>query len=139
MKSNTEITASGDETAADSPEVVALKAQIAAAEEKMLWAGLPTTPEFDALVALKQKMGLLRSDAVICARRQVLTDAVIKEHEAVVAEAIAKVDKQWEGKDKRLPDYREQRAAAISAAAAANGTTAKLIAAGSHMIEAPTN
>jgi hypothetical protein len=135
----TEINETETSPAADSPEVVALKAQIAAAEEKMLWAGLPTTPEFDALVALKQKMGLSREDAVICARRQVLTDAVVKEHEAVVAEAIAKVDKQWEGRDKRSPDYREQRAAAISAAAAANGTTAKLIAAGSHMIEAPTN
>jgi hypothetical protein len=135
----TEINETETSPAADSPEVVALKAQIAAAEEKMLWAGLPTTPEFDALVALKQKMGLSREDAVICARRQVLTDAVVKEHEAVDAEAIAKVDKQWEGRDKRSPDYREQRAAAISAAAAANGTTAKLIAAGSHMIEAPTN
>jgi len=133
------MTATIEKTSGDATEVAELKKQLAAATEKMLWAGLPTTPEFDALVAQKMKMGLSREDAVICARRQVLTDAVVKEHEAVVAEAIAKVDKQWEGKDKRLPDYREQRAAAISAAAAANGTTAKLIAAGSHMIEAPTN
>ncbi len=128
-----------EETSGETTEVAELKAKIAAAENKMLWAGLPTTPEFDALVAQKMKMGLSREDAVICARRQVLTDAVVAEHEAVIDAAVAKVDKQWEGKDKRLPDYREQRAAAISAAAAANGTTAKLIAAGSHMIEAPAN
>ena len=134
MKSNTEITASGDETAADSPEVSELKAKIAAVEEKMIWAGLPTTPEFDALVALKQTMGLSREDAVICARRQVLHDAVVAEHEAVVDAAVAKVNKQFEGKDKRSPEYKEALANAKSEATAKNKTGEKLVNAGSHQL-----
>ena len=56
-----------EETSGETAEVAELKAKIAAAEDKMLWAGLPTTPEFDALVAQKMKMGLSREDAVICA------------------------------------------------------------------------
>ena len=128
-----------EKTSGETTEVAELKAKIAAAENKMLWAGLPTTPEFDALVAQKMKMGLSREDAVICARRQVLHDAVVKEHEAKVTAAIAAVDEQFKGKDKRLPEYKEARTAAISAAAAANGTTAKLIAAGAHQLNAQTN
>jgi hypothetical protein len=119
----------------DSPEVSELKAKIAAVEEKMIWAGLPTTPEFDALVALKQKMGLSREDAVICARRQVLHDAVVAEHEAVIDAAVSKVNKQFEGKDKRSPEYKEALANAKSEATAKNKTGEKLVTAGSRTLQ----
>jgi hypothetical protein len=123
----------------DAAEVAALKQQLAKTEDRLLNAGLSVDESTDQLITQKMKMGLSREDAVICARRQVLHDAVVKEHEAKVTAAIAAVDEQFKGKDKRLPEYKEARTAAISAAAAANGTTAKLIAAGAHQLNAQTN
>src|ERR1017187_9970284 len=105
-----------EETSGDATEVAELKKQLAAAEDKMLWAGLPSSPEFDALVAVKMRAGLSREQAIECSRRQVLSSEVTKDRDAAVAKAISEVDKEWQGKDKRLPDYREQRAAAISKA-----------------------
>lgn len=128
-----------EETSGDATQVAELKKQLAKTEDILLRSGLSANEETDQLITQKMKMGLSREDAVICARRQVLHDAVVKEHEAKVTAAIAAVDEQFKGKDKRLPEYKEARTAAISAAAAANGTTAKLIAAGAHQLNAQTN
>ena len=112
----------------DTAEVTALKAQLAAAEAKLVRAGV--SPEIEALVAQKMRMGLSREDAMVCARRQVLHDAVVAEHEAVIDAAVAKVNKQFEGKDKRSPEYKEALANAKSEATAKNKTGEKLVTAG---------
>jgi hypothetical protein len=130
MKSNiAEITASGDET-----EVSQLKAQLEKTHDRLLNAGLSVDESTDRLVAQKIQMGLSREDAILCARRQILHDAVVTEHEGKVTAAIAAVNKQFEGKDKRSPEYKEARSLAIASAAAENKTTARLIAAGSHQL-----
>jgi murein L,D-transpeptidase YcbB/YkuD len=118
----------------DSPEVAELKKQLAAVKDKMLWADLPTTPEFEQLVAAKMRAGLKREDAMVCARRQELTDAVAAERDAVVKTAAAKVEKEFEGKDKRSPEYKEAKADAISQAVAAGKFHEKFVAAGSHQL-----
>jgi hypothetical protein len=123
-----------EETNGNATEIAELKKQLAAAEDKMLWAGLPTSPEFDALVAQKIRAGLDRESAILCARRQTLHDAVVKDHEAVVAAAVAKVEKEFQGKDRRSQEYKDALAQAKSEAAAVNNTTARLIAAGSHQL-----
>ena len=117
-----------DSAKGDTAEVTALKAQLAAAEAKLVRAGV--SPEIEALVAQKMRMGLSREDAMVCARRQVLHDAVVAEHEAVIDAAVAKVNKQFEGKDKRSPEYKEALANAKSEATAKNKTGEKLVTAG---------
>jgi hypothetical protein len=117
-----------DAAKGDTAEVIELKAQLKAAEAKLVRAGV--SPEIEALVAQKIRMGLSREDAMVCARRQVLHDAVVAEHEAVIDAAVAKVNKQFEGKDKRSPEFKEALANAKSEATAKNNTGEKLVTAG---------
>ena len=130
MKSNiAEITASGDET-----EVSQLKAQLEKTHDRLLNAGLSVDEETDQLVSQKMRQGLSREEAIICSRRQVLHNAVVAEHESVIEAAVAKVNKQFEGKDKRSPEFKEALANAKSEATAKNNTGEKLVAAGSHQL-----
>ena len=127
-----------EKNSGDTPEVAELKQKIFDAEEAQLRVGLSPTPEFEKLVAEKQAMGLSRSDAIVCARRNVLSAAVTIERDAVVAKALEKFEKEFNG-DKRSPEYKQARAEAISKAVADGNFHEKFVAAGSHQLNPATN
>ena len=120
----------------DSPEVAELKQKIFDAENRLLSAGLTAEvgPEIDALVAEKMRAGLSRADAIECAQRNVLSQRVSAERDALIKTVTARVDKDFEGKDKRLPEYKQAMAGAISEAVAAGKFHEKFVAAGAHQL-----
>jgi hypothetical protein len=119
----------------DSAEVADLKLKIFDAENRMLSAGLTTgSPEIEQLVAAKMRAGLKREDAIVCSRRQVMSALVTKERDAAVTSAKAKVEKEFDGKDKHSPDYKQAMADAFSKAVADGKFHEKFVAAGSFML-----
>jgi len=133
MKSNiaeTEIQTSPGDSA---EEVAALKAKIEQAQNRLLFFGLTAevSPEIDALVKQKMRAGLSREQAIECARRQVLSESIAVERDAVVKTAAAKVEKEFDGKDKRSPEYKEAKAEAVSKALADGKFHERFVEAGS--------
>ena len=129
----TEINETQTSPAADSPEVTELKAQIEEAENRLLYAGLTAevSPEMDALVKQKMRAGLSREDAIICARRQIKSASITVERDALIKQVTADVNKKWEGKDRRQPEYKQELADIISSAVAAGKFHERFVAAGS--------
>ncbi|HEY5232800.1 MAG TPA: hypothetical protein VIK35_04620 [Verrucomicrobiae bacterium] len=129
----TEINENQTSPVADSPEVTELKAQIEEAETRLLYAHLPAavSTEMDALVKEKMRAGLSREQAIECARRQIKSASITVERDAVVKTAAAKVEKDFEGKDKRSPEYKEAKAEAVSKALADGKFHERFVAAGS--------
>jgi len=117
----------------DSAEVAELKAQIEEAENRLLAAGLTAevSPEMDALVKQKMRAGLSREDAIVCARRQSKSAAITVERDALIKQVTADVNKKWEGKDRRQPEYKQELADTISSAVAAGKFHERFVAAGS--------
>jgi hypothetical protein len=70
----------------------------------------------------------------VCARRQVLSAAITVERDALIKTVADRVDKDFEGKDKRLPEYKQAMAGAISEAVAAGKFHEKFVAAGAHQL-----